>query len=517
MRSVIIFYFIFIIFELGAQNIMIESEWKPEEPSIMFDPKNPAIMVAGNNLHRYHYSVDSGYTWKHNGLVSEYGVWGDPTIVVDTLGHFYFFHLSNPSSGNWIDRIVCQKSDDGGKTWNSGSFAGLNGTKAQDKQWCVVDRHTNILYLTWTQFDDYGSTKMGDSSLIMFSKSLDGGITWSDAKRISNKGGDCIDDDNTVEGAVPTVGPNGEVYVSWAGPEGLVFNRSIDKGENWLKEEIFIDSFPGGWAYDIPGISRCNGLPITACDTSGGKNHGTIYVNWSDQRNGTHNTDVWLSKSTDGGNTWTKATKVNNDTTERQQFLTWMSVDQVTGYLYFVFYDRRNYPNNYTDVYVAVSMDGGETFINKRISESPFLPVESVFFGDYNNIVAYNGIIRPIWTRLHNGKLSIYTDITRLENILNSQSDKQSELVDESFITYPVPVTAEAYVSYKLHEKSLVSIDLYDTQGRKIADVMFPTQRDYGKYVETIDMAKYNLDSGAYLLQLNINNNKRKVQKIIVQ
>ena len=68
-----------------------------------------------------------------------------------------------------------------------------------------------------------------------------------------------------------------------------------------------MDEFPGGWDYDIPGINRCNGLPITVCDLSGGSNHGTIYINWTDQRNGTDDTDVWLAKSTDGGDTWTES------------------------------------------------------------------------------------------------------------------------------------------------------------------------------------------------------------------
>ena len=77
--------------------------------------------------------------------------------------------------------------------------------------------------------------------------------------------------------------------------------------------------------------------------------------------------------------------------------------------LFFVFYDRRNYDDNRTDVYVAYSFDGGETFTNERISDSPFTPNEGVFFGDYTNIVANDSIVRPIWTRLEGGQLTIWT------------------------------------------------------------------------------------------------------------
>ena len=160
------------------------------------------------------------------------------------------------------------------------------------------------MYLTWTQFDNYGSSSPVDSSIILFSKSLDAGQSWTAPKRISKTAGDCLDQDNTVEGAVPAVGPNGEIYVSWAGPRGLVFNKSTDQGDHWLEEELDITSILGGWDFAIPGIFRANGLPITACDVSDGPYRGTIYVNWTDQRNGETNTDVWLVKSNDGGASW---------------------------------------------------------------------------------------------------------------------------------------------------------------------------------------------------------------------
>ena len=249
-----------------AQNVIISDYGNPNEPSIMVDPNNPNRLMAGANLNNFYTSEDGGATWIEGTLTSPHGVWGDPVIDIDTNGDFYFFHLSNPSSGNWIDRIVCQKTSDFGNTWTTGTYTGLNGTKAQDKQWSAIDKTNNAIYLTWTQFDDYGSTNPLDSSLILFSKSLDGGDTWSEAKRINKHAGDCIDEDDTVEGATPTIGPNGEVYVAWTGPNGIVFNKSLDAGDTWLEEEITIDTLTTGWAYDIPGIQRANGLPILKCD-----------------------------------------------------------------------------------------------------------------------------------------------------------------------------------------------------------------------------------------------------------
>ena len=39
----------------------------------------------------------------------------------------------------------------------------------------------------------------------------------------------------------------------------------------------------------------------------------------------------------------------------------------------------------------------------------PFVPSEEGFFGDYNNISAYGGRVRPIWTRNEQGVQSIWT------------------------------------------------------------------------------------------------------------
>ena len=509
--------------EVVSQNILITDisgnpfGFGPNEPSIMMDPNNTDILVAGAILNSYYQSNDGGQTWSVGQLTSTYGVWGDPAIDVDNEGNFYYFHLSNePGEDDWLDRIVCQKSTDKGNSWSNGSFTGLNGTKDQDKQWSVIDRANNNIYLTWTQFDDYGSNDPTDISVILFSKSLDGGESWSTPLRINKFEGDCLDGDDAVGGAVPAVGPNGEIYVSWAGPKGLVFNKSLDHGDTWLQEEILIDLMPGGWNQSISGISRANGFPVTKCDLSGGPNHGTIYVNWSDQRNGEQDTEIWLSKSSDGGNSWSSATKVNNDNSNRQQFFTWMDIDQMNGNLHFVFYDRRNFSGDQTDVYLAFSNDGGKTFMNSRISETPFLPNKDIFFGDYTNITVHNNIVRPIWTRLHEGKLSVWTDITPFEGIL-SADDEFANNEFESMV-YPNPMVDENnYVSFKLREASIVKLEIFDQQGKLIHRIFDNVEMGYGLYIIPIDINELNLISGLYYTRLSVNGHSKTMKTIVIK
>lgn len=383
-------------------------EYSQVEPSIAINPNKPQEIIAGSVLSDYYYSKDGGKTWTSKTLHSKYGVYGDPVMIFDTKNRAYYFHLASVNSRQHLDRIVCQWDDEIEGNFSQESFTQPLGTKVQDKHWIVVNPKNNELYMTWTQFDAYDSDAPQDSSFIMFAKSMDQGAHWSVPRRISKYGGDCLDGDNTVEGAVPAVDLDGNLIVTWTGPRGLVMQKSTDGGTSWLPEERSIEPQFGGWDYSVPGIYRANGLPILKCDLSQGPHRGTLYLNWSDQKNGIDDTDVWLLKSTDGGTSWSERIKVNQDGPGHHQFFTWMTVDQSTGYLYFVYYDRRDYMDAHTDVYVSVSRDGGNTFKDMKISSSPFFPSSDIFFGDYLNIDAVNGEIRPIFPRMDNGKISLW-------------------------------------------------------------------------------------------------------------
>ena len=388
------------------------------EPSIAIDPTNPANIVAGAILDRVYWSADTGKTWTKQQLKSPLGVYGDPCVIATKRGDFYYLHLANPTgqgynSEEFLDFIVCQRSTDKGKTWSSGSAIGYNHPKDQDKQWAISSADGRKIYTSWTQFDKYESEDPKDSSVILFSQSKFKTKKWKKPVRVSELAGTCKDDDYTTEGAVPATGPNDEIYVAWALGEKIYFDRSFDGGKTFLPHDIKAAEIIGGWNQNIQGIMRSNGMPILLCDNSVKDKRGRLYLFWSDKRNGENNVDIWMSFSADQGITWSPAARVNNDNTDRQQFFPWPAIDQTTGNLYVVFYDRRNYTDTQTDVYLATSKDGGLSWQNERISEKPFVPNPEVFFGDYNNLSVINGIVRPIWTHYENGKMSIRTALIK--------------------------------------------------------------------------------------------------------
>lgn len=415
--SALIFFSLLSLFRVSAQsdfqNIVIGDIGDPNEPSIVISPLDTNKMMVATNTDKIFYSDNGGKTWYYSHASSNWGVYGDPCLLADSSGNLFYFHLAkNDTISVWpkfADRVVCQRSNTGGDSWQVDSYTGNNAGREQDKEWAAVDMRNNIVYVTWTQFDDYHSSHTEDSSTIYFSKSTNGGSTWSPATLLTVMAGDCLDSDSTIEGAMPAVGVNGEVYVTWAFDEKIYFNKSLNGGDTWSANEKIIADQPDGWEYHINGLNRCNGLPVIACDVSTGPYRGTVYINWTDKRNGPQDADVYIAKSVDGGDTWSQPLRVNDDLHGKDNFMSWMTIDQSNGDIYIVFYDRRNYAIDSTDVYLARSTDGGNTFVNYRISESAFVPFPGTFNGDYNNISAVNGCVRPVWARQDNGNTSVLT------------------------------------------------------------------------------------------------------------
>ncbi|MEJ2677793.1 MAG: sialidase family protein [Gemmatimonadota bacterium] len=403
----------------------------PGEVSVAINPANPDNVVitsladggpAGPRVTDYAYvSMDGGQHWSVVGAPNPGArVQGDDAITFNADGlaiHSYiaFDGIRVPRPDRAESGIYIGTSSDGGVTW-APPVPVIDHVNTvipfEDKPWPVADNvdgspHRGNIYVAWTRFDVYGSHSPTDSSQIWFARSTDGGRTFQPGFRISDQGGDAVDSDSTVEGAVPSVGPEGQVYVVWAGPQGLVFDRSLDGGYTFGKDRVISD-MPGGWDIAVPGVDRHNGMPVTGVDLSQGPNRGTLYVNWIDQRNG--DPDVFVMASRDGGETWSKPVRVNDDPVGdgAAQMFTWMAVDPVDGSVNVVFLDRRGLKGTQTAVTVARSEDGGRTFVNHHVDQPPFTMHADVFYGDYNGIAAYGGHVVAAYPRFEkDGSLAV--------------------------------------------------------------------------------------------------------------
>lgn len=396
------------------KNVTLDEQAESDDvrdPSIAINPKNPLNMVATSAANCVYVTKDGGISWQKQKVSSSFGLDGDVALIADGSGTFYFFHSSHPDAkiidAEKGDRIVVQRSSDGGITWDDGASIGLNNPKDQRRPRPTLDSKGNLT-LTWTQFDSYQSNEPKCQSTIMMSTSRSG-AKWSELVIVSQMPGNCHGNDSTAMGAMPAVTFDGKAFVAWAQGEKIYIDRSFD-GTLWLSNDIPVLDLRGGWDLKIPGHSRSNGLPVLMTDRSKTGTRGYLFLVWADQQNGDDNTDVWFSRSTNYGDNWSSPMNLGIEN-KNHQYLPSMTVDQTTGYIYVVFYDRSVHEDLQTDVVLAWSTDGGNTFRNARISETPFTADANVSLGDQISISAHKGVIAPVWTRIDNGKTSIRTSV----------------------------------------------------------------------------------------------------------
>lgn len=465
------------------------NEWT-NEPSVCMNPSNPDEIMVGSVLDNYYLSNDGGFNWQHGTITSTYGVNGDPVILADTAGRFYYFHLVPD-----LSRVVCHKRESLDSPWSTESYTAVYNNYEIDKEWAAYDPVTNNVYVTWTRFNTWGSSNPQDSSDIFLAKSTDGGLSWGEQKLISNTGGNATAGFYSVHGSYPTTGPNGEVYVAWWSPQGLMFNKSTDEGETWLDSDINVTGFPVQWITGIPGIQTGVSFPVIACDRSNGLNHGTIYVSWTDKRVAGNDANIWLAKSIDAGLTWSAPIRVNDDGPGKHQFFNYMTIDQVTGKIYIIFYDRRNYTDTNTDVYLAISDNGGETFANYKISESPFIPFSTLFFGHYIGVAAHNNHVFATWVRMDDGQLSLWGAPIDPDAV----GVEPGPAIPFSMAqNAPNPFKENTFFSFKLTEATEVSLRVIDIYGKEVAVLINHQILNAGKHVKQFFPEKYNLPSGVY-------------------
>jgi hypothetical protein len=396
---------------------------QPGETAVAINPVYPDHIVVssfqGRQLGKYtsnnftYNSADGGKTWTMIAAPNpDRRNQGDDVVTFGPDGTVFHCYLSALGYREVAPLRACsglfvRRSRDGLKWEPPVAIVDHINTvePMEDKPWIVVDGgagspHRGNVYVSWTRFDKYGSKDPEHRSRIYFSRSKDGGKSFDPPVRVSDKSGGALDDKNTVEGAVPTVGPKGEVYVAWAGPGGILFDKSDDGGFSFGKDVKVADQ-PGGWDFPSVGLPRHNGMPVTGCDVSGGKNRGTVYVCWGDKRNG--DADVFVAASRDSGKTWGEPVRVNTDPPKngRDQLFSWMAVDPLDGSVNVVFFDRRDATST-TDarlwVTVARSVDGGKTFANFPVKLDPFDPLG--FSGDYNGIAARGGRVVAVFPHL---------------------------------------------------------------------------------------------------------------------
>jgi hypothetical protein len=341
----------------------------------------------------------------------------DPSLVFDSRGNlFYSYIVVFFGNGNGFNgsELAVAKSSDGGKSFPGATFFSFatGGDHFNDKPMITADVNPGSpfrdnVYVAWDASSG-GSSGGG----IRVAHSGDHGATFT-VTRADNPSGP-----GRSIGAVPFVGPDGELFVAWNdfAANAITFNRSFDGGNTWGTPVVVAHKT---LAFDIgiPAISFRGALEYPACDAdrSGGAHNGRLYCSWMDLTPAGV-TDIFTAFSDDNGATWSAPETVTDPLGfSADRFYQWLSVDQTNGSVNVSFYDTRNDITGahfMTDVYFTQSNDGGVTWRqpNTRVSSASsnehdcngVFPCSAIDYGnqygDYEGIVSYGGVSHPIWT-----------------------------------------------------------------------------------------------------------------------
>ncbi len=384
------------------------------EEQLVINPIDPNNIVAvwrdfrlGYRRVAYGYTLDGGETWHDTLFVGTPHAWdSDPGITTDANGNFYVVVLSLPSDAS-MSGIFVFKSQDGGMNWE-GPYTVVDSvtTAFEDKELIACDNAPNSpyngnLYVVWTRFYDY------QNGGILISRSTNGGETWSQPQRLSME-------TYGYQWPVPVVGDSGVLYVAWLDYyyERIRFTRSTDGG-NTFSTPATVTSLNGSYYYISPsGNLLVISYPAIATDVNPeSPYYGNLYMVYTDSTSD-NGMDIFFRKSTDRGETWSEALRLNDDPPGNviDQFHPWVDVDE-NGTITVIFYDRRNDPNNILmDLYMTQSFDGGETWTpNVRVtSVSSFPPTKSGLIGEYIGLDTHLGRPFMVWTDAREGSQDVY-------------------------------------------------------------------------------------------------------------
>jgi Neuraminidase (sialidase) len=254
-----------------------------------------------------------------------------------------------------------------------------------------------------------------------FSKTTNGGLTWSSPKIIVN----VPSRQQTIGNQIVVDSKTGTLYdfFDLITPPFKVtafkaaFIKSTDGGNTWTQPQII--STLGTVFVSDPntGASIRTGdiIPEPAIDPASGK----LYITWQDSRfNGGHYDEVALSSSSDGGATWSTPIRVNTPT-GRPAFTPSISVNSA-GTVSISYYDFRNLATQTTtlptDYWFTTSTNGGVSFGNEAHLAGPFdmltAPIARGYFvGDYEGIGTSETSFQPFFVQTNSGDTSNRTDV----------------------------------------------------------------------------------------------------------
>jgi len=389
------------------------------------------------------YSTDGGATWGHatipwstcaGAAEDRYNRATDPWVSFGPDGRAHQIALAIDANG-FTAAILTSFSDDGGATWSDPFVVSdVDDLRVFDDKESITADPTDpdLVYAVWDRIRKPGESKGIPSQIHSFAfrgaptlaRSTDGGVTWEQPRRISSNAnlftignqivvlpdGTLIDftDYSTGSGVQPSNHHWKAVFIS------------TDKGETWTPKPYLISK-----VFEVRHTIPDGSFPVRAGGDDVAVDHasGDLYAVWTDSRfgDGTYN-DIVLSKSTDGGLSWTDPVKVSRNPAGIDAHTPSVHVN-ADGDVAVSYYDYRNDDANAgngveTDFWFQVSSDGGTTWTQTRLTSASFdittAPVapasRGYFLGDYEGLSSFGATFYNLFV-VTTGDLDNRTDV----------------------------------------------------------------------------------------------------------
>lgn len=513
------------------------------EPIIAVNPTNPDNLIIALDDYNFfgdaiYVSIDGGATWEGPTAMKvlmrdEWG--GNPALAFSRNGEAYFSQMSigyrwlrvaNLALLAEVASIVIYKSTDGGLTWSDPIIVAEGTPLASqetiyltflDRPWMAIgpdpkDPSRDNIYITYTEFAlQYPILKeypyVGAPLVaitIKLVRSTDGGATFSRPVAVSPTYTYLAGEEyrRIVQGSQSAVALDGKLYVSyydalddgpWKGLFAPTVTWSADGGLSFAKP-VAID-FLFEFDYWLPP-TFFRAWPSMSPRIATGP-EGNLYAVVAANPLGPDDSDIYFSSSLDGGRTWSKPRRINDDITTRDQCFPSIAVSK-NGTIHVSFLDRRDDPIDIRyHMYYTKSNDQGKTWEpNARVSDYPSNPNFGIpfFIGDFFTMAISDKDVYIAWTDTRLGRLGSPHSaiaIARMEFIpspsifISPPSGPAGTDVTIMGFNF-APIRREVYIEL---EGVIIATVLTDSEGRFTTTLFMPISGEGPHTIRAMDVS----------------------------
>jgi hypothetical protein len=387
-------------------------------------------------------SSDGGGSWTHNWAAfsecsgnPDYPRTTDPWVSYDKGGRLYQIALSIDSADLGLSAVLASTSTDDGASWSEPKTIqrDTNPVNFNDKESITGDwTRENTAYAVWIRGaipGDNRSERSLERSFAfrgkpMFSRTTDGGETWS--RPISMTGNQnvyaqgnqiAVLPDGTLVNVFAILFKGSGIQPPQANQVFMAVTRSTDGGRTWgkivkiapIRTALLTDpDVPNPTSLDQT-VRADDYLPDIAVDHA----TGDLYVVWADGL-GTRDNNVVITKSTDGGRSWTPPRAIDQ-TPGPHAFNQTVQVagDGTVAVLYYDFRSNTPEPGLPTDVWLTESTNGGATWQEQHVT-GPFDMKQAPnargwFLGDYMGLEAIGDDLLAFFSTTQGDSANVYS------------------------------------------------------------------------------------------------------------